>query len=68
MELILVTPEFEGIKKSQREETVKQFLNEEIKKTEAFTFKLLTPSKWYDSNLRGLKLDTNFADPPFDKL
>ena len=68
MELILVTPEFEGIKKSQREETVKQFLNEEIKKTEVFTFKLLTPSKWYDSNLRGLKLDTNFADPPFGKL
>lgn len=26
--------------------------------------KLLTPSKWYDSNLRGLKLDEVYSDPP----
>ncbi|RNA07366.1 hypothetical protein BpHYR1_012130 [Brachionus plicatilis] len=26
--------------------------------------KLLTPSKWYDSNLRGLKLQEVYSDPP----
>ena len=65
MELILVTPEFESVKKSQREEIVKKILSDEIKKTEVFTFNLLAPSRWYNSNLRGLKLDTKFSDPPF---
>jgi hypothetical protein len=26
--------------------------------------KLLTPSKWYDSNQRGLKLETIYCRPP----
>ena len=64
LELILVTPDFEGVKKAKREEIVKSLLEKEISQTEAFTFKLLTPSKWYDSNLRGLKIKEVFADPP----
>lgn len=43
---------------------MKDFLKDEIKETEAFTFKLLTPSKWYDSNQRGLKLKEVYDDPP----
>jgi len=65
LELIVVSPEFEGIKKSKREELIRSLLKEEISVTEAFTCKLLTPSKWYDSNQRGLKLSEKFADPPF---
>ncbi|CAF0975620.1 unnamed protein product [Brachionus calyciflorus] len=62
LEVIVVTPEFEGVLKSKRNDIITNLLKEETKGCEV-TYKLLTPSKWYDSNQRGLKLPSKYSDP-----
>lgn len=68
LELVLVTHDFEGVKKSERENTINEILKKEIETIEEFKLTLLTPSKWFDSNQRGLKLPEKYNQPPINNL
>lgn len=48
----------------KRHKLVNDLLADEIKKVHSVSLRLLEPTRWYNSNQRGLKLDEVYRTPP----
>lgn len=66
LQLTVVTHAFEGVRMVERHRKINDLVKDIVKKHKIHALSLLTPNPtlWYDSPLRGLKLEEKYRTPP----